>query len=409
MNVGRLRGWIRWVDTNGVLVVFLFALGLRLANWAAMGTRVSPDGRSYLGTCGAWSSDPVGTLQAWIGIETASFTIPMCTVVEWLHLGVDAWIFLQVVASALACVLLFDTLKRSVNPTAAWLGAIGLAGLWEIAQWDAYLLTESLFIFYLMFSLWAYFRWREVPTRSRMWVFFLFLFLVATTRGTGLFVAVGWFTGFLVEWMVRSSPQQRAVRWRTALVMALIGLLLVVGWVNMSGRADDYIGGRIADTWAQGTVVHDDPMWDYHYEAIPAEGNLGFFLANWYHVLVLGVLKVLALFLPFVPRFSAGHILVNSLTLIPLFLLAALGLVSGIRRRLWHLWPWLIPVAATLFWVSVNFVDYDWRYRVPILPSLIVLAVIWLANQGFVERIATRIRDFRDDGPRGDSDGSGAS
>jgi hypothetical protein len=72
------------------------------------------------------------------------------------------------------------------------------------------------------------------------------------------------------------------------------------------------------------------------------------------------------------PSFSRAHKLANAAFYFPLYLLAIIGVV---RRRDADVAIFCaLIVLAVAFWHSLVIVDYDWRYRLPVLPHLIVIA-----------------------------------
>ena len=81
--------------------------------------------------------------------------------------------------------------------------------------------------------------------------------------------------------------------------------------------------------------------------------------------------------------FSRGHVLANAAFFIPVYLGWLAALVSLMRQRgglTWSAW-WTVAVGTlfvVLFWVfhSLQYIDYDWRYRLPCVPVLIMLGAI---------------------------------
>jgi len=69
--------------------------------------------------------------------------------------------------------------------------------------------------------------------------------------------------------------------------------------------------------------------------------------------------------------FSRAHKLAGAAFYVPLYLLAIVALV---RRRDDNVILCAVIVLAVAFWHALVIVDYDWRYRLPILPHLIFMA-----------------------------------
>ena len=73
--------------------------------------------------------------------------------------------------------------------------------------------------------------------------------------------------------------------------------------------------------------------------------------------------------------FSRAHRLANIAFYLPLYLLALIGLVTAVRRGDDVVILAAIIVLVVAFWHSLVIIDYDWRYRLPVLPYLIFIAV----------------------------------
>ncbi|MEO8382299.1 MAG: hypothetical protein ABI779_21745 [Acidobacteriota bacterium] len=76
--------------------------------------------------------------------------------------------------------------------------------------------------------------------------------------------------------------------------------------------------------------------------------------------------------------FSRAHNLINLGYYVPLYLLALLGVIGGFRSSDWRV---CVAVQATVIWIlgsawfhAITILDFDWRYRLPVMPQLILLA-----------------------------------
>lgn len=347
--------------------VFLVALAMRLAYWAYAGTRVSPDGYTYLGTCNALWGDFWGTMQGFVGIEYVTFLVPFCSFVALPFTSLSQWVLVQILATSVASVLVADAAWRLWGPVSGVFAGGALAVLWETAQWDVYVLSESTFVFWLAFVFWAYARRRAVPGRRADLALWGGLFMLAFARPVGApIVALMLASTFLPRW---AGTAPRLVPSRTAAGVAIVAMFLAGAVVS---DRSSWGSSVFEEVWLQGLIVHDDLAFQYPYALEPAGSLLGLFLANPVHVPVIAMLKGLVLYLPFVGRFSLIHNGMNLVTLVPVLLLGLYGLVAGIRRRDASVWVWLAPVVAVTLVSMATFVDYDWRYRVPVTLGLVM-------------------------------------
>lgn len=360
------------------LAVFVLALAARLAYWVQKETRLGTDSSGYLATCDLWASAPLEAIQHSIGIEYAGFTLPMCSVLG-LTGSPDAWIVVQILFSAVAAVLIFDTARRALGRRAGLVAGIGMALLWEMFQWDIYLLSDTTFIVVLSFVLWSTTRFYLEASRKNRAMALAGLGLLAITRPFGAPIAIGYLAVDLWRGWSTDSPQLVQNRWvGAALIVALVVLPTIVsartGWAE----------SMLLDTWMQGRIVHDDPTFDYPFALSHASSPLDFVLANPGDMLVMGVLKVGAFFVPFVPRFSLVHIGINAATLLPLMLAGTAGLVVLANRDGDLAASWSVPLLIVLAIVAATFVDWDWRYRAPAGP------VFALFTAAFAQEVLTR-------------------
>jgi hypothetical protein len=119
-----------------------------------------------------------------------------------------------------------------------------------------------------------------------------------------------------------------------------------------------------------GVVINDRPSYDVHLRQEPdLPARLGFVLR------VVGR-RAAVFWSLWLDGYSTRHRLINALTLFPLFGAAMLGLWVGLRTpalRPPSLYLALLMVAYTVAH-SLTMIDYDLRYRLPVLPALFGLA-----------------------------------
>lgn len=350
-------------------VIALLALVVRGAYWGLRGTQVGQDTPGYLDLCGEWASDPLGAATQANGIDTLSFTFPLCAVNALPGDVAPQWVLVQLILSALGCGLLFDACRRLLGMQVAWIAGLIYALLWEAIQWDVYVLTDSLFIFYLILLSWLGARLSSPSSRSVRWGFGAALVLVAFARPTGAFVAISWLFAFGFGRLVTGRAWSGR---RTVLIALPLVVLLALAIVGSVASRGILAGTFLQDLWASGVVMDDDSRWDYHYAPSPASSLPEFVFRNAFHLCVLFFLKVGLLFVPITGRFSTAHNVLNGLTLAPVMALGIGGWTWAVALRVRSLTPWLLSPTVSAVLTGLTFVDYDWRYRLPLLPFLAV-------------------------------------
>lgn len=199
--------------------------------------------------------------------------------------------------------------------------------------------------------------------------------LVATFyRPTGFLLWAPTLVAFARVWAGDSRPRLR--RWLVAaagLAVALIGLNAhLMGRVSETGTSNHGLQHQ-AQHYAMGEVVWDRK--DTWHGCPQNDGDrIRITLDRWRWF-----------FSPVHASFSLGHNLGNLLFFLPLY---GLAVAAGVRMRSADLSPgecWgrlmlVSTVFAVSLWHALIQVDYDWRYRLPALPPLLILAGCGLSD-----------------------------
>lgn len=357
-----------------VVALAATALAARLAYWAYAGTRLGGDSTEYLGACQRLAADPLAALRAFVGLEYVGFTGPLCAFLALTGGSLPGWVGLQMLLGTGACLLVFDAGRRLVSPAGGLAAGFALALAWEALQWDVYVLSDSLFLSVLALAVRSLAVQRTEPSPRHALAAAGALALVAVSRPVGVPLVLAWLAFDLLP---RGHRARLGLAGRAPALATMVLLVLLVA--TQSGRGG-WLATVVRPDWAAGALVDQDPAFTYHYTPVPGAGVLGFALANLGPLLVMGVLKALLLFLPAVPRFSAVHVAANALTLVPTMALGLLGAATALRRRPDLVAVLVAPAAVLVLVVAATFVDWDWRYRAPLVPLLAVLAGYALAE-----------------------------
>ena len=272
-------------------------------------------------------------------------------------------------------------------PAAAW-AAFGLYALAaEIGIWPSYVLSDVLFM-WLSFSLF------EVVARAflrhpragswRLWVCGLALLASAVvTRPVGV-VLLPWMAVAAYLWRRRDDdegwsrpPSLARPAWGAAvlLVVGSVGYAYLLRRDATAAGATPSLLGYYARLYAEGVIITNRPLMYVR----PPDSLAGY-------VAISGTR--LAHFFNFLPgEFSAAHRIANAAFYAPAYALALVGVLAQA-----HAATALPPVRRTLVLGSVALIagiallhahteiDYDWRYRLPVLPHLVLLAGVGVAT-----------------------------
>jgi hypothetical protein len=294
-----------------------------------------------------------------------------------LRLGQWGIVIGQLVVAALAAWALYQTTVR-LTPGGGR-GAAALATvlfiLWpETQQFNAYLLTESLFLNLSVLALAAFVRLRRGLLRD--WALLVvMLLLCALVRPNGFVVGLA---AALAGLLTLAWRPQKQVFW---LVLAGLAALSPVLWRLLNYQLAPY---TLIETYQRGDLMFLVETWAVH-PSRPLDlppmgwspvGKLGYFYLHNPVVglrLLFGKLFVFASGLK--PHYSLLHKAIAVAVLWPCYWLAGRG---ARRRELWRpgrLFLILVPVLqAAIIMLTVD--DYDVRFLAPVLPFLFVLAAL---------------------------------
>lgn len=313
------------------------------------------DSPQYITQCDLWRRDVAGAAASFVGLEYSGFTLPMCSVLALTGGSFAAWVLVQVLLSSAAAGFLCDATRRIFGDASGILAGLAQSVLYETFQWDVYILSDSVFVSLLIVTLWATVWALASPKPARLALVGGLLLLVAITRPGGFLYSVGWLCCSCVILYRRGGPRLMSARRAVAGVSLAAVAAIVLAAGPLASRIRFY-ARVMPEKLASGVVISDDPGWD-----APGAGPITI-LAR----------RVGALWLPFVFRFSVRHAGMNVVVLVPIFLLGLAGMALSPRRP--EAWVVMVPIGVVHLCVLAIFVDWDWRYRAPMMPSLVVFA-----------------------------------
>jgi len=370
-----LIGWAVLVGVLGVLLIRHWPLGPR---FAVDFTRFD-----------AWSGyllDADFDYRAFyqrIGRPERLYTVPltlMALLKVWFGpIWQDVYFWLNLVWTALTIMAICAAarmLRVSWLAIAAILPLIVLSA--DFMFWPHYLLTDTLFAFLLMALVcWLVFMLTRVDASALqgLWqlaVALVLLVLVGLGRPTSLpyVLAVLVFVAMLGLRLDRLRPWQLTLGLACGVCLAAVSFGMVIAvYTGTDWMARSRELSFIARFAGNGVIV-----WDRPETAVAHAGG-------WLGYAQVFLVRVVTFWSPYASSFSTIHLLANAAIKL-VFLAAVLGWVfSGrwldrvaARAVLLIL---LIAVAASCFH-GLLFIDYDWRYRFPVVAPMLLLAMLLL-------------------------------
>ena len=307
---------------------------------------------------------------------------PLFQSVFW-RLGWGAWgvVAGQLVLAALAARALYGAVRGLAPGRGRGAAALTTAAfiLWpETQQFNAYLLTEPLFLNLSVLALAAF-----VGVRRGGWgryvLLLALLLLCALARPNGFVLALAAGLAGLVALAARPS---RRLLW---LALAALVLLAPLWWALLNYQLATY---TLIETYQRGDLMFLVPQWAVHSAtplALPPPdlspvARLAYF---YWHNPVVGLRLLLGKLFVFAsglkPHYSLAHRALAVLVLWPAYWLAWRG------ARQWAVWlPGRVFLAAVpllqaaVIMLTVD--DYDVRFLAPVLPFVFVLAGLGTFN-----------------------------
>ena len=363
----------------GFLAAFLLILLLHGVYVLWTGVRLSPDTQVY----DYWAGRLIETgfdYPQLIGEARTSYPAilyalfaSLAALLKWLF-GPSwtlALVVLNLLAHAALGAILTRLTGRVAGPVAAWTALLLFLASFDILQWIPFVLSDTSFIL-LIFAVFAMAADRILAGRGG----WLPVFGAATAaifyRPTGIVLLPDLAWAF---YLARSAGS-RIARTRIFLFLcaaALGGALIFARLVQyppaLPDGASSFALAETAKGYRIGEIVHHRPE---TFHAVPS----GLFD----HLLIIGD-RFLHFFAPASSSFGLGHTIVQYAFFLPCYGLALWFVWLLLRGRTALTPPGrdvafaaLGAVFAYAFVHALLQVDYDWRYRLPVLPHMILLA-----------------------------------
>ncbi|HUP60160.1 MAG TPA: phospholipid carrier-dependent glycosyltransferase [Thermoanaerobaculia bacterium] len=379
----RLRALLQRVVSNKLLV-FLLALLVYGASTAGR-LEESPDASFYLEISDAIRD---GRLEVFLTKKGAGWSVVGFPMFVALAQAVtpDHWrgiiLTFNVVCAAITAVLLVMTVRLVTSSVLAAAAALLFyLTAYDVLVWVKFVLTDPLYGVWTLATFYLLLRgvMDEPPMkRRRLW---LVLALVAgfITRPAGIVLPP---LVILTEWLIVPRAGDAPAPKRA--VVLLIFTAVVAGFVVRAALFQDirrwplermrpilteYAArektGEVV--WDRRETFHRPPVTIGDHLLIQADRFVRFFQVT-------------------SSGFSRTHNLISLAYYTPLFLFGIVGALSGLRgrdsRRRAVVLAVLLWIFGTALMHAVTILDFDWRYRLPVVPQLILLAACGVGALG---------------------------
>lgn len=263
-------------------------------------------------------------------------------------------VYLQITLHVLSAVLIYKIGQKIFNTRSGIIAAALYASSFEIFQWNTYILTDSLFVSSIVFLTYCTLYSRSLSIGLT--------FATLLLRPTALPLLASAF--ILHTWHL---GRYKKISLYAISISIIIGSI-IYALTQHTGSRLGFIGyiHYFSSLFERGIIVRDRPPF-----SIAPHWQAGITMTNIITFLEIVTLRLIAFWAVVIKQFSLAHNLLNIFTLFPLFLFGLIGLLKSQKRSVAFL---ISPII--IFWIfqCLTEVDYDWRYRLPILPFIILFA-----------------------------------
>lgn len=386
MSLTSFRSAVRWAVGSRLFIFLFVAVAFTITSGGHL--RQSPDAVFYLGMATAAGR---GQVAPFVTSTQANFTILVFPAVLAFARTVSPnhWesimLAINILSSAIAGVLLVDLVRRvTACVTAAAIALLFYVLSYDIFSWVWYLLTDAIYGCFAVLVFALVIRRiieRDEPGRPARWKVYLATILAAVTRPVGFFVIP---LVLAAEWFYAGREPRRSRPLWIVFGSGVVLAFVLHAWFFQDFRRwpVDFMRPKLEYyAWREkkGEVVFDRPETSRRPPVTMTDH------------LALEVDRFVRFFQVTTSGNSRRHNLMALAYYIPLYGLALAGVIAGLRagdrtRR--------AVVEVSLLWIlsmaalsGATVLDYDWRYRMALMPQLILLASC--GADALLRRVAT--------------------
>ncbi|OGY37299.1 MAG: hypothetical protein A3E36_02115 [Candidatus Andersenbacteria bacterium RIFCSPHIGHO2_12_FULL_45_11b] len=354
-------------------LIFLVSIAIQLLYVKITGVKMGGDSDFYIQGASILTNSHFSFIQLfYTGYPLYYLAYPASLALLQNNTLLVVWV--QIILHAFAGVLIYKIASRIHSKTAGIISGFAYAFSFELFQWNTYILTDSLFIFLVVAALYLY-------TKKSWYIFIGIICGMTLLRPTA--------APFLLAAAVASTWHFKKIYKILAYTMLLLTVTYSVAHIlSIDAGTRLGISGYIhyfASLFERGVLVRDRASL-----IIPVTWSSSLSLVNIYTFIKILFLRFLLFWAPAISDFSLPHTLINIITLIPLYIFAIFGISKYAKRHI------LGITVIIIFWIFQSFteLDYDWRYRTPVLPALIIFAGMGAAD--YLQTGRTLIKNIRE-------------
>jgi 4-amino-4-deoxy-L-arabinose transferase-like glycosyltransferase len=289
--------------------------------------------------------------------------------------GLGGVIVLQWVFAALAAVAQYDLGRQLGGTKVALLSAAVVVANPDLCRWQSFILTDSLYISFLILTIWVLHRASVDGARGQCAAAVLLAVATALIRPNGWIMPP-----IALAYLALHQRGKPRIGWLVPIVTAFVFVISAAAFPPFRNAIQEEHPDMML---RRGEVVWGYPAWRLAMPADPVASAedwpsaLGYVGRHPLACLYLAGLRVLAELAHFRPFYSTRHNAAFLVVLPPLYFLATIGFIRTRRHALAQLLAAI--VAGHLLIIALTFADWDGRFLLYFLPAIGVFAATGLA------------------------------
>src|SRR4051812_11491554 len=331
----------------------------------------SPDGDQYIQLSNGFVTGDVSATYTTAAVrwtKTLYLMVLALVRVTTPHHWQIVMVSFNVICSGLLAVMIVEIARRSARSAVAALAALLFyAGCYESLQWMPFIVTDPMFgiVAFVPFAI-VVLRIIDPRQPARPLLLAISLAVACLTRPPGVVLIPLVLFVELVLVQKRISVRLATIFMITAALAAIFVRTAIVD--QLARWPFEFLRPKIEEFSGRekkGEVVYDlkasyrqPPRTPIDHVVIEADRFVRFFQFT-------------------TPAYSRAHKLLNSIYFVPLYALSIVGLAAGLRadgRRRAFVIALAMWIGVFALFQALTVLDYDWRFRLPVLPQFILLA-----------------------------------
>jgi len=294
----------------------------------------------------------------------------------------ENWKFIIILLNCfciLGIILTFIRLAKYSNAQ-NWIIAVSLFGyilFYDFFVCPHYVLTDTIYSFFLIINFWFILKFCNRPIINfSLLLIIILLIILFLNRPTSIPVII-YLVAMLVYYFLNKKIiiKNQSIKITALICVAVVIIMAFIVKLSINGviRGEELklMTGFIKD----GVIIHDRPE------------TYILFNNDYISIIKVFAVRFIYFFSPFSISYSLAHIFVNLIVFVAVGVIIIIGelmifnkkncLINQfyiLRSLIWG----LILTVATFH--SITLIDYDWRYRYPLIPLILVLAMVHANN-----------------------------